>query len=51
MVVGVILARLLVPFAIPRFPLPAIVAALLLDGIDQTVFELAGVADLSGYQT
>ncbi|MDQ2669855.1 MAG: hypothetical protein M3Y31_04425, partial [Gemmatimonadota bacterium] len=51
MVVAVILARLLVPFAIPRFPLPAIVAALLLDGIDQTVFELAGVADLSGYQT
>ena len=31
-------ARFLVPLLIPRYPLPAIIASLVLDGIDQTVF-------------
>ncbi|GGN33206.1 hypothetical protein FHR83_001677 [Actinoplanes campanulatus] len=42
-------ARFLVPLLIPRFPLPAIVAALILDGIDQTVFQMFGF-DPPGYQ-
>jgi hypothetical protein len=42
--------RLLVPLAIPRFPLPAIVTALILDGIDQTVFQKFTTLDLAGYQ-
>src|SRR5690606_12394560 len=51
MILAVIVARLLVPLLIPRFPLPGIIAALLLDGIDRFVIEAAGVSDLSGYQT
>jgi len=34
---GVLLLRLAVPVAIPRFPLPAIVAALVIDAGDQTI--------------
>jgi hypothetical protein len=47
--VAVVGARFLVPLAIPRFPLPAIVAALILDGVDQTVFQTLGF-DPPGYQ-
>ncbi len=43
-------ARLLVPLAIPRFPLPAILAALALDAVDQSVFHAVG-ADPPGYQS
>jgi hypothetical protein len=51
-IVGIILARLLVPLAIIRFPLPGIVACLVLDAVDQTVFQaLAPDADLAGYQS
>jgi hypothetical protein len=32
-------ARFLIPLAIPRFPLPAVVAAMLLDAADQTIFQ------------
>jgi hypothetical protein len=42
-------ARFLVPLLIPRFPLPAILAALLLDGVDQTIFQSFGY-DPPGYQ-
>jgi len=42
-------ARFLVPLLIPRFPLPAVLAALLLDGVDQTVFQALGY-DPPGYQ-
>ena len=35
----VVLSRFLVPLAIPRFPLPAILAALIIDGVDQTIFQ------------
>src|SRR3954452_24403577 len=42
-------ARFLVPLFIPRFPLPAILVALVLDGIDQTIFQTMGF-DPPGYQ-
>jgi len=42
--------RLLLPLAIPRYPLPAILAALLLDGVDQTLFQQFAPAGLAGYQ-
>ena len=40
--VAVVGARFLVPLLIPRFPLPAILAALVLDGVDQTIFQAFG---------
>ncbi|SHN24895.1 hypothetical protein [Cryptosporangium aurantiacum] len=46
---AVVAARFLVPLLIPRFPLPAIVAALVLDGVDQTIFQAFGY-DPPGYQ-
>lgn len=48
----VVLSRVLVPLTIPRFPLPGILAALILDGVDQTIFQsLSGLtlADYQGY--
>jgi hypothetical protein len=48
---GVVLARVAVPLAIPRFPLPAMLAALVIDGIDQTIFQTFTTLDLSGYQS
>jgi hypothetical protein len=48
--VAVTASRLLLPLAIPRYPLAAILAALLLDGIDQTVFQQFAPAALEGYQ-
>ena len=53
---GVILAvviatRILVPLAIPRFPLPAMLAALVIDGLDQTIFQTFTSLDLDGYQS
>jgi hypothetical protein len=47
--VGVVLTRLLLPLLIPRFPLPAIVACLVADAADQTVFQSFGY-DPPGYQ-
>lgn len=47
--VAVVGLRFLVPLLIPRYPLPAIVAALILDGIDQTIFQSMGY-DPPGYQ-
>jgi hypothetical protein len=43
-------ARLLLPLAIPRFPLPGILAALLLDGLDQTIFQQFTDLPLASYQ-
>jgi len=40
-----------VPLAIPRLPLPAILAALVLDAVDQTLFQSFTDLDLTGYQT
>lgn len=47
--VAVVGARFLLPLAIPYWPLPALVACLVLDGVDQTVFQLFGY-DPPGYQ-
>jgi hypothetical protein len=41
--------RFLLPLFIPRWPLPAVLACLVLDGIDQSVFQAFGV-DPPGYQ-
>lgn len=49
--IAVILSRLLVPLLIPRFPLPANIAALVIDGIDQTIFQRFTSLDLAGYQS
>ena len=46
---AVVGGRFAVPLFIPRFPLPAIVAALVLDGVDQTIFQAFGY-DPPGYQ-
>jgi hypothetical protein len=46
---AVVGARFVVPLFIPRFPLPAIVAALVLDAVDQTIFQFFGY-DPPGYQ-
>jgi hypothetical protein len=46
---AVVGARFLVPLLIPRYPLPAILAALILDAVDQTVFQSFGF-DPPGYQ-
>ena len=47
----VVAGRLVLPLFIPRFPLPAILACLVLDGIDQTVFQTFTDLDLTGYQS
>ena len=44
-------ARILVPLAIPVYPLPAMLAALVIDGVDQTIFQTFTSLDLSGYQS
>ena len=46
---AVIGARFLVPLLIPRFPLPAIFACLVLDAVDQSIFQAFGY-DPPGYQ-
>jgi hypothetical protein len=46
----VAVARFLVPLAIPRFPLPGILAALILDAVDQTIFQQFPGLELEGYQ-
>ncbi len=48
---AVVLARLGAPLAIGRFPLPAIVACLLIDAADQTIFEQLTTLPLDDYQT
>jgi hypothetical protein len=45
----VVAVRFVLPLLIPRFPLPAIVACLVVDGIDQSVFQAFGF-DPPGYQ-
>lgn len=47
----VVLARFLLPLLIPFFPLPAIIACLLLDGVDQTIFQVFTKLPLDGYQS
>jgi hypothetical protein len=51
LIFGIVLAlRLLVPLAIPRFPLPAIVAAMIIDAADQTIFANYTSLNLDWYQ-
>jgi len=50
MFVTVIGARFLVPLLIPKFPLPAIIACLVLDAADQSIFQAFGF-DPPGYQS
>jgi hypothetical protein len=49
--VTVVLARFFVPLFIPRFPLPAILACLVIDAADQTIFAAVTDDPLEGYQT
>jgi hypothetical protein len=46
----VLALRLLVPLAIPRFPLPAIVLAMIIDAADQTIFANYTSLNLDWYQ-
>jgi len=46
----VVIARLGIPLLIFRYPLPAIVAALVIDAADQTIFQNNTDLDLTGYQ-
>ena len=46
----VVLARFLIPLTIPRYPLPGVLAALVLDAIDQTIFQQFTNLNLDGYQ-
>ena len=48
---AVVGARVLVPLAVFRFPLPAMLAALVIDGLDQTIFQAATSLSLDGYQS
>lgn len=47
----VLLLRLGVPLTIPRYPLPGMIAAMLIDAADQTIFQLFTQLDLTGYQS
>jgi hypothetical protein len=47
---AVVAARFFIPLAIPRYPLPAVVTALILDGVDQTIFQLYTNLPLDNYQ-
>lgn len=48
---AVVIARFLIPLTIPRYPLPGVLACLILDGIDQTIFQLFTDLSLEGYQS
>jgi hypothetical protein len=51
-VFGAVLAlRVVIPLFIPRFPLPAIVLAMLIDAADQTIFQKFTSLDLENYQS
>src|SRR6478735_1977985 len=48
--VVVVGSRFLLPLLIPRYPLTAVIGCLLLDGVDQTIFQAFGY-DPPGYQS
>ena len=48
--VVVVLVRFLLPLVIPRYPLPAIIGCLVVDGVDQSIFQAFGY-DPPGYQS
>lgn len=43
-------ARFLLPLTIPKYPLPGIITSLILDAVDQTIFQQFPGLDLTGYQ-
>ncbi len=43
-------ARFLLPLTIPKYPLPGILASLILDAVDQTIFQQFPSLNLEGYQ-
>jgi hypothetical protein len=47
---GVVAARFFVPFTIPRYPLPGVLVSLVIDGIDQTIFQVYTELPLDRYQ-
>lgn len=47
---AVVIARFLIPLSIPRYPLPGVLACLILDAVDQTIFQLFTPLSLEGYQ-
>ncbi|WP_410510039.1 hypothetical protein RSJ42_07940 [Methanosarcina hadiensis] len=47
---AVVMARFFIPFSIPKYPLPGIIASLLLDAVDQTIFQVFTNLPLEGYQ-
>jgi len=47
----VVSARVLVPLGVFRFPLPTMLAALVIDGLDQTIFQTFTHLDLEDYQS
>lgn len=47
---AVVLGRFLIPLSIPRYPLPGVLAALLLDASDQTIFQTFTSLPLTNYQ-
>jgi hypothetical protein len=47
----VVAARLLVPLAIPFYPIPAGIAALVIDGVDKSILQTATQLDLTAYQS
>ncbi|HYI24700.1 MAG TPA: hypothetical protein VD767_04750 [Thermomicrobiales bacterium] len=47
----VVALRLFVPLLIPKFPLPAVIACLIIDGVDQTIFQNYTDLELAGYQS
>jgi hypothetical protein len=46
---AVVMARFFVPLLIPKYPFPGVMACLVLDTIDQTIFQLTGMS-FEGYQ-
>lgn len=48
---AVLLARFILPLFIPKFPLPAVIACLILDGVDQTIFQQFTSMNLDWYQS
>jgi len=47
---AVVMLRFFIPLAIPRYPLPAVIASMVLDTIDQTIFQQFTSLPLEGYQ-
>src|SRR6188472_2215236 len=48
---AVVAARVLVPLGVFRYPLPTMLAALVIDGLDQTIFQTFTSLPLDGYQS